>query len=130
MHDIAEEINRDIFGFSNVISINVVSDEYSGKDYPTYNLRILLENEKKERVELLCEEITELNVQHFHQFPFLRAHDIRAQQLDHVTLKFTEEEFNAIAFTCRSAEVQHLNQTTPCTNATVAIRRDHNDRQK
>jgi hypothetical protein len=106
MSDIAEKINQEVFGFSSVISINVFCDEFSGNDYPTYNLHLLLENEKKERIQLLCKEITELNMQHFHQFPFLRAHDISTHQLDRVTLKFTEEEFNAIAFTCRSAEVR------------------------
>ena len=117
MSDIAEGINREIFGFSNVISINVFCDEYGGNDYPTYDLRISLENEKKERIELLCKEITELKLHHFHQFPFLRAHDIRAQQLDRVTLKFTEEEFNAIVFTCLSAEVRRLKENNLRTNA-------------
>jgi hypothetical protein len=107
MSDTAEKINRGVFGFSNVISINVFCDEFPGNDYTTYNLRISLENEKKKRIELLCKEIAELKLQHFHQFPFLRAHDIRAHQLDRVTLKFTEEEFNAIGFTCRSAEVRN-----------------------
>jgi len=109
MTDLAEPLNQALFGFTRVISVEVFCDESSCNDYPTYHFRATLENDKRQRIELLSNEITELKLNCFHQFPYLRASDVRAQQLDHVTLKFTEEGFDGIAFSCRKAEVRRLN---------------------
>jgi hypothetical protein len=79
MSELFDKINRALFRFRTVISVGAMRDEIMG-----------------------------LSVRHFHQFPFLLAHDVRAHLLDRVSLNCTEEKFNAVTLSPVKAEVVRL----------------------
>ena len=106
MSDLAELLNTALYGFTEVVSMEIVRDDQA-RDYPTRNLRLVLENSANERIELRCMEICNFKLNNITQISFLRAEDVRSHHLDRVTFKFKDQEiYEDISFACFSAEVK------------------------
>src|SRR5438874_13443470 len=102
MSEFAERVNRQIFGFTDVLSLGLENDE--SDTYRGYNLRLLLESKQCTRIELVCRNVSCLRLAHFggglNYFSDLRATDVRFGQLERVTLSFMDHEDNKISFDC------------------------------
>jgi hypothetical protein len=110
MSEFAEQLNREIFGFTNVLSITLRNDE--SDTYRGYSLQLLLESNQNERIELVCRNVSGFRIREFggglNQFLGLLATDVRSKQLERVALRFTDSENDKIYFDCSAAEVKQV----------------------
>jgi hypothetical protein len=107
MTDLAESLNHHLQGFTDVISLALTYDESYG-----YDMRIILENSKNERVKLLCRDVSSVHIEKFggglSQLMGLYAYDVRSQQLDRIKLKFLDRANERTSFDCSAAEVTQM----------------------
>ena len=99
------QINRALFGFTDVLELHLSRDLSTG----SYQLRILLENAAAEVVVLGCQHVSNLSISEFGggltQFLALRAEDMSNIGLDRVSMHFADLERHSIGFNCASAQV-------------------------
>ena len=104
MVNAAENLNRQIIGFTNVIELALTYEQEDG-----YTMKLLLENSQQYQIELRCTNVSELKLDQFggglSQFLVLRVTDISDHQLDRANLRFTELEDDRVSFICRTATV-------------------------
>lgn len=104
MKNSASQINNAIAGFADVFEFTISWSLESG-----YALILVLADSDRTGVKLECSDVSNLAIAEFGggltQFLCLRAEDVRAAQLDRITLRFADLERGAIAFNCASASV-------------------------
>jgi hypothetical protein len=102
----AEEVNRCIAGFTEVVQLNIAAN--FGR--ASYDLEITLANTSGDTVKLSCTDISQFRVSEFGggltQLSGLRAADIRSRQLDRANLHFSDVECDSIAFDCSRAQAE------------------------
>jgi hypothetical protein len=101
----AEQINRAITGFTDVVELNLQSDASTGK----YELTLVLSDAEGKTVVLRCKDISNFGLSELGggltQFLSLRAEDVSARQLDRVSFHFADLERASIIFDCADATI-------------------------
>ena len=101
------QINKTIAGFTDLVELTISRFTGSG-----YELRLVLANTELAGVHLECSDVSNLKIAEFGggltQFVCLRAEDVRAAQLDRVTLQFADLVRGMIAFDCSFASVKSV----------------------
>lgn len=101
----AEQINRSITGFTDVVELKLRLDPSDGK----YEFTLTLSDAQGKEVVLNCKDVSNLALSKvgggLTQFLCLSAQDVSARQLDRVSLHFADLEEEAILFDCADASV-------------------------
>jgi hypothetical protein len=101
----AERINDALAGFTDVVELSLTIDPASSK----YLLTIKLADQRFRSIVLRCADASALKLNAFGggltQFLQLRCLDVSSEQLDRVTLHFSDDDGKAIAFNCADCEV-------------------------
>jgi hypothetical protein len=104
MTDTAESLNRELHGFTDVISLHLLFDGQVG-----YDLKLVLENQKHVRRQLFCRDVSLLQMAEFggglSQISGLRVEDVRSRHLDRIKLEFNDLSPERLSFSCATAEI-------------------------
>jgi len=99
------ELNQALAGFNEVVDLSLSLDN----SVEAYGLFIILSDGKGSRIMLKCAKVSRFNLTNFGggltQFLKLRAEDVRAEQLDRVSIRFVELERRQVEFYCDFATV-------------------------
>ncbi len=113
----AESLSKQLWGFTIVIELRL--DFRLGVGY---DMTLVMANMDDQKVELVCENVSQLNLKEFgggiNQFLWLKVSDIRDRQLDCLKLTFEEVERGNVSFVCYQASISNLeprtSESTPC----------------
>jgi hypothetical protein len=97
----AEQMNRQLFGYTNIVELRLLSSQNHA-----FNLVVVLANFEDQSITLTCENISQFNLQTFTgQFLMLQVFDIRDRQLDRANFIFRGIERDDVSFTCERADI-------------------------
>ena len=104
MSDLAQKLTEQLRGFTDVISMKLVFDDQVG-----YNFELVLESQKKDRLQLFCQDISLLQITEvgggLTQLNHLRVFDVGSKHLDRIKLEFSDLNPELLSFSCTKAAI-------------------------